>query len=287
MRRHTLLAVCLCAGWPVHAERVSLEGDALKRTVTGNTVNLDTPLGIAIPITFHGNGTMSGQAGVLAYILGTEKDRGRWWVENGKLCQRWFNWLDAKPNCMRVQQDGHKFFWQADDGKSGTATIASALPPGAESAPRGLGGPAHAAPPPRRSLTADEPEEAAAPAPRSAPPPFVRAGAAPIAKPAPKPVPTPVKVSRMEPLSAPLAAPLAHPPLAAHEHHALPQTQGASLATDSDRWCHAEATEADAPGLVFVSRLSYDAGTPAAPTNACLTAEPPLQHMVKLGIDGR
>jgi hypothetical protein len=286
MRRHALLAACLCAGWPVHAERVALEGDALKHTVMGHTVHLDTPLGIAIPITFHGNGTMSGQAGVLAYILGTEKDRGRWWVENGKLCQRWFNWLDAKPNCMRVQQDGHKFFWQADDGKSGTATIAAALPPGAQAAPRGLGGPAHA-PPPRKSLTADEPEEEA-PRSKPAPPPFVRAGAAavakPVAKPAPKPVPSPVKVSRLEPLSAEIA----HPPLAAQELGALPQRPSASLATDDDRWCHADAAETpDAPGLVFVSRLSYDASTRVAPTSACLTTEPPLQHFVKLGIDAR
>lgn len=282
MRRHALFAVCLFAGSPAHAERVALDGDALKHTVTGRTVNLDTPLGIAIPITFHGNGMMSGQAGVLAYILGAEKDRGRWWVEGGKLCQRWFNWLDAKPSCMRVQQEGQKFFWQADDGKNGTATIAAALAPGAESAPRGLGGPAHT-PPPREPLTSDEPEEIAAPRAPSAPP-----AARPVAaKPAPKPVPTPVKVSRLELTSANIA----QPPISAHEHLALPRPETVSWAGENDRWCHAEPAElpqqADAPGLVFVARLSYDADAMAAPTNACLSAEPALQHLAKLGFDAR
>jgi hypothetical protein len=289
MRRHAFFAACLFAGWPVQAERLSLEGEALKHTVNGKTVNLDTPLGIAIPITYHGNGTMSGQAGVLAYILGKEKDRGRWWVEGGKLCQRWFNWLDAKPNCMRVQQDGEKFFWQSDDGKSGTATIAAGLPPGAEAAPRGLGGPAHAPLSPLRSLTADETEEETQPARPSAPPPFVRAGTAPApVKAAPKHVPTPVKVSRMQPLSANLAA----PPVPTQEQVPLPRSETVLLIGENDRWCHAAgapeaAEQADAPTLVFISRLSYDAGAPAAPTNACLWTEPPLQHLARLGLEMR
>jgi len=82
---------------------------------------------------------MSGKAGVLEYFLGAEADRGRWWIADGKLCQKWFKWLDAQPSCMRLQQDGNKIFWRRDDGVSGTAHIVAGLPLGAESAPRALG----------------------------------------------------------------------------------------------------------------------------------------------------
>src|SRR5581483_10999459 len=191
-------AAFLFASWPVQAEPVTLDDEALKHAVAGKTVHLDTPLGIAIPIVFHGNGMMSGQAGVLSYILGAEKDRGRWWIADGKLCQRWFNWLDAKPNCMRVQLDGTKVYWQSDDGKSGTATIASALPPGAKSAPSALGGPAsEEAPRARRSPAADEPQEQPRHQHQPAHVPWVTASVAA------KPVPTPVRVPRPAARTAP------------------------------------------------------------------------------------
>ena len=124
-----------------HAEPVPLSGDMLQRAVAGRTVHLDTPLGVAIPITFHANGTMSGKAGVLEYFLGAEADRGRWWVAEGKLCQKWFKWLDAQPSCMRLQQDGDRIYWRRDDGVNGTARIVAGLPLGAEGKPRALGGP--------------------------------------------------------------------------------------------------------------------------------------------------
>jgi hypothetical protein len=58
-----------------HAAPVTLGGDTLQRAVAGKTVHLDTPLGVAIPITYHANGIMSGKAGVLEYFLGAEADR--------------------------------------------------------------------------------------------------------------------------------------------------------------------------------------------------------------------
>src|SRR5207342_2770541 len=141
MRSVFLAAVCVLAGGPAFADLVELGDEALKQTVVGKTVNLDTPFGVSIPITYHGNGLMSGKAGILESFLGAQSDRGRWWVANGKLCQKWFKWLDAEPSCMRLKQDGNKILWRRDDGLSGTATIASALPPGTEAGPHGLGGP--------------------------------------------------------------------------------------------------------------------------------------------------
>src|SRR5262245_6148056 len=134
--------------------------------VAGKTVHLDTPFGVAIPITYHANGLMSGKAGILEYFLGAQVDRGRWWVSDGKLCQKWFKWLDAQPSCMRLKQDGNKIIWRRDDGLSGTATITSGLAPGAEAAPRGIGGPRQAP-----ELTDRRQAAAAAPAKIGSPPP--------------------------------------------------------------------------------------------------------------------
>ena len=162
MHRLIVAGICILAGWSAYAEPVALGDETLKQAVAGKTVHLDTPFGVAIPIAYHGNGLMSGKAGVLEYFLGAEADRGRWWVADGKLCQKWFKWLDAQPSCMRLRQDGSKIFWRRDDGVSGTATIATSLPPGAEAGPRGLGGPAqtrHLG----HSLMATEPPERARP----------------------------------------------------------------------------------------------------------------------------
>ena len=144
MHRHLIAGLCFLAASSANAEPVKLADAALKLAVTGRTVHLDTPLGITVPITYHGNGLMSGKAGVLSYILGADNDRGRWWVENGKLCQKWFKWLDAQPNCMQVQQEGQRIFWRRDDGVTGTATIVAGLSEGATAAPNGLGGPPQA-----------------------------------------------------------------------------------------------------------------------------------------------
>src|SRR5262249_37480761 len=127
------------------AEPAVLGEETLRPALTGKTVSIDTPYGVAIPVTYHGNGLMSGKAGILEYFLGAEADRGRWWVADGKLCQKWVKWLDARRSCMRLWRDGDKIFWRRDDGLSGTATIAPGLALGADAAPRGLGVPRTAA----------------------------------------------------------------------------------------------------------------------------------------------
>jgi len=253
-------------------------GDAgLKETVAGKTVHLDTPFGVAIPITYHGNGLMSGTAGVLEYFLGAQADRGRWWVSNGKLCQKWFKWLDAQPSCMRLKRDGNKIIWRRDDGLSGTATIASGLPPGAQSPPSGVGGPRQ---PPERA-------PALAAAPEAAP-----------AKPA-MPPPTPRRITRMAAAHAPAAEPESpqepHPTsiAPAHEpgpaaHALLPAALEHPAGAMADRWCQAAGVEADAaPELVRIARLVYGDTRLAPPPNACLAAEPPLQNLARAGIDAR
>ena len=210
MRCLILAAVCVVAGGPASAQPVDLGDEGLKQTVTGKTVHLDTPFGVAIPITYHGNGLMSGKAGVLEYFLGAQADRGRWWVANGKLCQKWFKWLDAEPSCMQLKQDGNKILWRRDDGLSGTATIASGLPVGTDAAPRGLGGPV---PSPKlgQSLVATERPETMATASAVAFPAEVHR--------APKPTPPrPAPVTARSALHSPAGGMGAEPrPPAAHE----------------------------------------------------------------------
>ncbi|MGE5265811.1 MAG: SH3 domain-containing protein [Deltaproteobacteria bacterium] len=100
----------------------------LKETFTGSRVELDTPLGTTIPITFTGDGLMSGNAGSLASVLGAEHDRGRWWVKGDRLCYKWFRWFDAEEQCLTIHVKQERVFWRRDDGKRGTATIVERAP---------------------------------------------------------------------------------------------------------------------------------------------------------------
>ena len=111
------------------AEVMRLSGDTIKSTMTGATLELDTPLGTTIPMRFTSDGLVSGEAtGTVATFLGGERDRGRWWVDNHQLCVKWFKWFDAQPQCLVLRQQGSRIFWQAQDGKNGSATIAEQKP---------------------------------------------------------------------------------------------------------------------------------------------------------------
>ena len=286
LRRHLIFAaVCAVVCSPACAELVELSEENLKAMVAGKTVQLDTPFGVAIPITYHGNGLMSGKAGVLEYFLGAQVDRGRWWVSDGKLCQKWFKWLDAQPSCMRLKRDGDKIIWRRDDGLSGTATIASGLALGAEAAPRGVGGPR---PAPefsdRRAAAIAAADEM--PAKITSPPP------------APRRV---IKTAAAHMDHGMGSGPPHAASLVAEASRASHGERSAALAQpmspgSPDRWCHAfrakevgaEEARGDAtPELVRVARLAYGDATPALPSNACLAEEPPLQNLARGGIAAR
>ena len=100
-----------------------MDSSALRKAVAGKTVHLATPLG-GLPINYRTDGTMSGRAGTLASYIGSERDRGRWWVVADKLCQRWNTWLSGKSYCFRLRQQGATVHWTRNDGLSGVATIA-------------------------------------------------------------------------------------------------------------------------------------------------------------------
>ena len=105
------------------AETASLAGERLRAAVAGKTVHFETPVG-AVPITYKANGTMVGRSNsVLAPFIGAERDHGRWWIANDKLCQRWAIWNEAKPHCYTLRRQGLIVHWARDDGKRGTATL--------------------------------------------------------------------------------------------------------------------------------------------------------------------
>jgi hypothetical protein len=114
----------------------------LRSAVTGKTVRIDTPLGMPLTVSYGANGIMTGAAGTaLAMYLGSDKDRGRWHVRGGRLCQKWFKWLDAEETCMEVSQEGQRIFWRTAEGKTGTATIEPGPPVLAGATASGLGAP--------------------------------------------------------------------------------------------------------------------------------------------------
>ena len=104
------------------AEPAKLTGEALRQAVSARTVIVATAIG-SFRIRYNSDGTMTGRAPALVAGLGTERDRGQWWIPDDRLCQRWHQWLDAKRYCFTLQQAGAIINWLRDDGLSGTATI--------------------------------------------------------------------------------------------------------------------------------------------------------------------
>jgi hypothetical protein len=139
--RLIILFSCLFGVRVAAAEPVRLTGDAIKQTVAGSALEIDTPLGSTLSVRFTNDGLMSGEAGELASLLGAATDRGRWWIADNQLCGKWFRWFEAQQRCLVIRQDGTRIFWQKDDGETGTATLVS------------LGG-GGAAEPPSQSVTA-------------------------------------------------------------------------------------------------------------------------------------
>lgn len=109
---------------PVAARRISAD-DRIRQMISDRKVLLRTHIGAVVPIVFNSNGRMTGYAGSLSFFLGASRDRGRWWVKKGKLCQKWRVWLDQDVHCIRLKKRGGTIWWTADDGKTGTARIVS------------------------------------------------------------------------------------------------------------------------------------------------------------------
>lgn len=100
----------------------------LRKTLSGRVVYLSTPIGMELPIRYNANGTMRAKSSAhLASMAGEDKttDYGRWWVTNGRLCQRWQNWLNRQAYCYDMTINGRSVNWRRNDGRSGTARLGS------------------------------------------------------------------------------------------------------------------------------------------------------------------
>ncbi len=135
LRRVVFLLGCFAAS-PLAAGQTNLTSEAIKTTVAGSLVELDTPIGTTVSVRFGHDGLMSGNAGALASVLGAATDRGRWWSANNKLCFKWFRWFDAEERCVSLAQEAKRIFWQKDDGETGTGTIVELGTPASKPAPK-------------------------------------------------------------------------------------------------------------------------------------------------------
>jgi hypothetical protein len=123
VRKFVLLLGCFAAS-PVAAGEVQLTGEAIKTTLGGSHLALDTPVGSTVSVRIGHDGLMSGEAGTaLGAVLGASKDRGRWWVTENKVCFKWFRWFDAEQRCATITLNGDRFTWRKDNGDTGTGTI--------------------------------------------------------------------------------------------------------------------------------------------------------------------
>ena len=128
MRRLIILVSTLAFASTLAAAPVRLTEEAIRQSLVGSLLEIDTPLGVAVPVRISADGLVSGEAGPLASTLGAAHDRGRWWIDHDQLCVKWFRWFEAQARCLNLQRDGQKIYWHDADGKSGTATITASNP---------------------------------------------------------------------------------------------------------------------------------------------------------------
>lgn len=97
----------------------------IEQKISGKRVYLSTPYGLELPLNYRTDGTVTGDlSGFTLARMFAPRETGRWWTENGRLCQRWPTWYDGRQFCFRVSSKGpDRIGWVRDDGLSGTARI--------------------------------------------------------------------------------------------------------------------------------------------------------------------
>lgn len=117
-----LSALCLTAG---AASAEQLDGPKIKKLIAGETVRLNTPFGIALPLRYRADGVVVGDvSGISAARMFAPKEEGRWWIEDNSLCQKWPSWYKGRQFCFKITSLGERrISWLRDDGARGTARI--------------------------------------------------------------------------------------------------------------------------------------------------------------------
>lgn len=102
-----------------------LKGRALEKAVAGKVIHMKTE-GVTLPISYKPNKTMTGKLRAVASLLSGDtpsSDKGKWWIDKDRLCQRWSKWLDGKSFCYKLKRDGQTVHWERNDGRKGTARL--------------------------------------------------------------------------------------------------------------------------------------------------------------------
>jgi len=124
MLKIVITVTCLSAVVAIaKAQSADLTGHEISALVAGATVEIDTPLGSKLPVSYAADGRLNGQARQLALYLGAAEDTGRWWVISDQLCHKWDHWFNSEPQCLRLRRDGRKIQWWSDTGEHGTAAL--------------------------------------------------------------------------------------------------------------------------------------------------------------------
>jgi hypothetical protein len=293
---------------------VQLDTKSIAEAIVGRTIAVDTPIAVTLPVTFHSEGRMTGEAGALAFYLGSRRDEGRWWIAKGRLCQRWQNWLGGERSCMTLARDGRTLHWTSDDGKTGTATITHQIALGRSSQPIALGGPgptlerdrgrlddgfrfeagrvtaeksAAEQKPSAQQKDAVSPRRLVPPVRRSAPDDRKRLAA--LTASAAQPSATPVKraattppVARTRSAARPAHAPTIVAPkpkrVTAHGRTMHGVVALTAPSVRASRWCHAgtdPSTMDGAPALLWHVRSHFDGGS-AEVRHACMSSLPDI-----------
>ncbi len=107
------------------ASSESLDGNTLRRLITGKWIYLSTPLGGEIPLYYRADGRVEGSGesvGLGRWFKPT--DTGRWWIAGDRLCQQWQTWYDGERMCFTVSSlGGRKIRWNRDNGETGLARL--------------------------------------------------------------------------------------------------------------------------------------------------------------------
>ena len=124
MLRRSLFALIFTGvlATPALAERIRLLGPDIEKAVAGKTVYLKVPLMGWFPLEYDKSGGLTGDGTSFTLLARFYQptDKGRWWVENDKLCQQFEVWYKGRVACYTITDyDGSNFRWRRDDGRKG------------------------------------------------------------------------------------------------------------------------------------------------------------------------
>jgi hypothetical protein len=125
--RTCVIALCtlLSAGLQTARAEV-LDGNELKRLVTGKTIYLSAPLGGEFPLKYKPDGSVTGDGETVG--LGrffAARETGRWFMRGDNLCQQFPTWYSGQRLCFSVRKLGeNRIRWTRDNGETGVARVA-------------------------------------------------------------------------------------------------------------------------------------------------------------------